>query len=106
MKLALADELSGGRQWKGTYHLVAVYSRSLAAKEVLQNYQAGTKGKTEALVAKVDPNIEVFETKVAAILSNHCLECHDASTRKGKLDLSTMAGAKFHEVSRGPTPLS
>lgn len=39
--LILADEQSGGRGWRGTYHLIAIYDRALSAAEVQQNYAAG-----------------------------------------------------------------
>ena len=34
-----------------------------------------------------------FDAKVAPILSRHCIECHDSTTRKGKLDLSRKSAA-------------
>lgn len=43
-RLALANELTGGRPWLGEFHLVAVYSRALAGSEVGQNWQAGPGG--------------------------------------------------------------
>ena len=89
-QLGLADEISGGRIWMGTYHLVAVYSRDLSPGEVSQNFRAGANAETEA--AKVepapDPRFEQFITKIAPLLSNHCLECHDAASQEGGLDLS------------------
>ncbi|MFC2036982.1 LamG-like jellyroll fold domain-containing protein [Chloroflexota bacterium] len=39
-RLALANELAGGRAWLGEYHLVAVYDRALSAAEVSQNFVA------------------------------------------------------------------
>lgn len=36
-RLALANETSGDRSWKGTYHLAAVYSRALTPAEVRGN---------------------------------------------------------------------
>ncbi|MEM0895629.1 MAG: DUF1592 domain-containing protein [Verrucomicrobiota bacterium] len=90
---ALGDEITGGRPWKGTYHLVAIYNRALSPNEILQNFRAGPRGRIAPAKEKTDPNAELFETKVAAILSNHCLECHDAGTREGKLDLSTREAA-------------
>jgi sugar lactone lactonase YvrE len=38
--LLLAGE-SNGRRWRGTFHLVAIYSRALQAAEVEQNFLAG-----------------------------------------------------------------
>ena len=42
-RLALADELVGGRPWLGTYYLVAVYDRALSPGEVNRNLQAGIR---------------------------------------------------------------
>ncbi len=86
--LALGNELSNERPWLGTFHLVAIYDRSLSAAEVTQNFKAGPQGKVDrAALAKAE-NIELFETKIAPLLAKHCLECHDPATRKGKLDLT------------------
>lgn len=89
--LSIANETSGDRAWLGELHLVAIYSRSLTPQEVIQNFRAGGgKIRMPAMLVerKVDPKAEHFETKIAPLLSNHCLECHDSSTRKGGLDLS------------------
>jgi chitodextrinase len=40
-KLALANEISGERPWKGTYYLVAMYNEALSSEEVNQNYRSG-----------------------------------------------------------------
>jgi hypothetical protein len=86
--LALGNELSNERPWLGTFHLVAIYDRSLSATEVTQNFKAGPQGKVDrAALAKAE-NIELFETKIAPLLAKHCMECHDPATRKGKLDLT------------------
>ena len=95
-KLALGNEFGSGRLWKGTYDLVAIYGRDLSPKEVARNFKAGSDAVAPAVVtevAKVDPNEHLFETKIASILSKHCLECHDSSNRKGKLDLSRKEAA-------------
>ena len=94
-RLALANELSGGRLWKGTYHLVAIYSRSLSQDEIQENFQAGHEAgsvPSEELLARQ------FEKKVAPILSEHCLECHDSATRKGKVDLSRKETAFIEDM--------
>ena len=44
MRLALANAVGGGRPWVGDLHLVAIYSRSLTATEVQQNFLAGASG--------------------------------------------------------------
>jgi hypothetical protein len=38
-------------------------------------------------------NARLFETAIAPLVSNHCLECHDSLTRQGQLDLSRKATA-------------
>jgi hypothetical protein len=40
-RLSVGNELTGDRPWLGEVHLVAVYSRALAADEVKQNFKAG-----------------------------------------------------------------
>jgi len=92
-KLALGNEFTNDRPWLGTYFLVAIYDRSLTSKEVLANFNAGTDAPAVPAVAKKDPSAELFDKKVAHILANNCVECHDAATRKGKLDLSHKANA-------------
>ena len=97
-RLALADELSQGRPWLGTYYLVAVYNRALAPAEVERNFKAGPGAKTSPALAAGKNRAageKLFDRHIAPLLSRHCLECHDASTRKGKLDLSTRAAAFF-----------
>lgn len=89
-RLTLANENGGGRPWLGTFYLVAVYSRSLTSDEIRQNFQAGADvsvGQAEIATAR-DPRAQHFETTIAPMLSHHCLECHDSSTREGGLDLS------------------
>lgn len=89
-RLALADELNYNRPWMGTYHLVAIYSRDLTPSEIKRNFRAGHGAVTAPAItkAKVDSQTELFESEIAPLLSNHCLECHDTATNKGKLDLS------------------
>ncbi|HUE71835.1 MAG TPA: DUF1592 domain-containing protein [Pirellulaceae bacterium] len=100
--LALANELSGDRQWLGSLKLVAVYSRELSASEVERNFRAGTAPdpKREALLAE-QARARRFETKIAPLLASHCLECHDTATKKGGLDLSRKEGA-LAGGERGP----
>jgi hypothetical protein len=40
-RLALANELTGDRPWRGQLDLVAIYSRALGPAEVVSNFQAG-----------------------------------------------------------------
>lgn len=100
-ELALANELSKDRPWLGTFHRVAIYSRELEPTEIANRYQAGASVQADdgTLVNRgPDPGAELFEHKIAPLLSKHCLECHDSGIRKGKLDLSrhemVLAGGK------------
>ena len=90
--LLLGDEASGGRPWLGSYHLLAVYSRDLSPTEVVAHFKAGASAG-KSLPPTRDPRELYFEDKVAPILANHCVQCHDPATRKGKLDLSRRATA-------------
>jgi len=100
-QLALANELTGDRPWRGAYHLVAIYSRVLPPHEVEQNFKAGPDARLspELLAARRRAaQARTFETQIAPLLARHCLECHDAATKKGELDLSqresTFAGGE------------
>ena len=90
-RLALADEISGGRPWLGTYHLVAIYARDLSPVEVQQNFRAGVD--SQPVQVQGDLAARRFELEVAPLLAHHCLECHDSLNRKGKLDLSRKVAA-------------
>ncbi|MEM1069206.1 MAG: DUF1592 domain-containing protein [Planctomycetota bacterium] len=99
-KLGFGDELTGGRTWRGSLHLVAIYSRSLSEKEIQRNFSAGHRAGignhdpvAEALAITQSRRAEFFETRIAPILSNHCLECHDSASRDGGLDLSRKGAA-------------
>ncbi|MFT5127700.1 MAG: hypothetical protein ACI8W8_001307, partial [Rhodothermales bacterium] len=84
-EFALANELTGDRPWLGTLHMLAIYPRVLAADEVEQHFAAGSGVRPEPSPALAK---RLFVDHIAPILANHCLECHDASTSKGELDLS------------------
>jgi len=90
-RLALADEVSGGRPWLGTYHLVAIYARDLSAVEVRKNFQAGIDSQPVQVQGHLAARR--FELEVAPLLAHHCLECHDSLNRKGGLDLSRKVAA-------------
>lgn len=94
--LAFADELGGRRQWLGTYHLVAIYSRNLLAREVEQNFNAGANPQLTPQLARKNISLDeqLFHSKIAPLLAKRCLDCHDSSTRKGKLDLSRKDSAR------------
>ena len=86
--LALGNELSGERPWLGTLFLVAIYNRDLSAKEVALHFKSGPQAKMDPTKIAAVQNEHLFETKIAPLLSKHCLECHDPATAKGDLDLS------------------
>jgi hypothetical protein len=93
--LALGNEQDGGRPWKGMCYLIAIFDRQLSSDEVTQNYKAGVDAQSSqrAAVATVDPRATHFETKVAPLLSAHCLECHDSASKEGGFDLSKKLAA-------------
>lgn len=97
-QLALANEFSNDRPWRGTYHLVALYNRDLLPHEVEAHFQAGpAAASAPTLAGQSSPqeleNARLFEAEIAPLLSRHCLECHDSAIRKGRLDLSTRHAA-------------
>ena len=47
MRLALANEVTGDRVWRGDLHLVAVYAVALTPAEVAANYRAGQRALGE-----------------------------------------------------------
>ena len=104
MHLLLGNENGDARPWLGTYHLVALFERSLSTKEIERHYRAGAGATSPPvrLAAKIDPRAKHFESKIAPLLSHHCLECHDTATRKGKLDLSRKDTA-FATIKGEPT---
>ncbi len=89
-RLALVNELTGDRPWLGELHLVAIYNRALSNTEIQQNFKAGTGPAATPLV---DKGKRLFERRIAGLLANQCLECHDTATRKGGLDLSSRKAA-------------
>lgn len=101
-RLGIGNELSGDRPWNGQIALVALYSRSLNPAEVQQNFQAGPNAETGPDPTARNPQAVLFETKIAPLLANRCLECHDPATKKGGLDLSHKATA-FAESESGKT---
>jgi len=80
----VGDEAGGGRPWKGEIRSLAILAESGGS---------GRAKPKQAPVRKVDPNVQLFETRVTTILTQHCLECHDSSTAKGDLDLSKRSDA-------------
>jgi hypothetical protein len=94
-RLALGNEFGGKRSWLGSYHLLAIYSRNLLPKEVLSHFEAGPDAETPKpeVEQTLSPNAQLFASKIAPLLVSRCFECHDTSTRKGKLDLSRKTAA-------------
>lgn len=95
-RLALANELTGDRPWLGTYHLVAIYDRSLSPEEVAAHFRAGSSSDAvQDLLAqrRQAQQARLFETHIAPLLVRNCFECHDATTKKGGLDLSRKVAA-------------
>lgn len=86
-RFAFGDEISGGRPWLGDIHLVALFSRALGSGEVANHFTAGPKATTPP---KPPPDLsgDLFEEKVASLLANRCVECHEPGTKEGKLDLT------------------
>ena len=105
-ELALGNELNGGRNWLGTYYLVAIYGRALTPQEIRENFSAGVAAATPAAsLAKADPKATYFETKVAPLLADKCVECHDPATKMGDLDLTTEVASRNGGES-GPALIS
>ena len=87
-KFGIANETNKQRPWKGTYHLVAIYNRELQPNEITQNFRAGHEANLGYVKNEKSESRALFETKVASVLANQCLECHDSATKEGGLDLS------------------
>ncbi|MEM1443364.1 MAG: DUF1592 domain-containing protein, partial [Verrucomicrobiota bacterium] len=90
---------SGGREWNGSLRDLIVTNEALTQKEVITLMEEGipeAKATTSITQApRRGANEELFETKVATILTQHCLECHDSSTADGDLDLSKSLASHF-----------
>ena len=87
-KIAIGNEVSNNRPWLGTIYYAAIYNRKLNPNEITTRYEAGKDNIGAPVIDKVAENSNLFERKIAPILANHCLECHDAANAKGDLDLS------------------
>lgn len=90
-QLAIGDELSGDRSWQGTVAMVAIFDLAISEETIVERFRQGPTGRPNPeLIAKREAARAAhhFETKIAPLLSNHCLECHDSATREGELDLS------------------
>lgn len=94
-RLALVNEVDGNRPWLGELYLVAIYNRALRKDEIQRNFAAGEQALVEPDVSTM--KLSFFDEKIAPIFADHCLECHDTATRKGKLDLSKRAATLARE---------
>ncbi|WP_166830238.1 DUF1592 domain-containing protein [Thalassoroseus pseudoceratinae] len=93
-RLILGNEQSNDRPWLGEFHAVAIYNRALSANEVLQKFRAGSQADpntSSPLATRKSPSR--FETHIAPLFAEHCLECHDSAIHQGGLDLSKKAAA-------------
>lgn len=84
--LRLGDELGGGRAWRGQLRSVQILATALNESQVIARFRAGPGGQP---LAKTAQSRSHFETTIAPLLADRCLECHDTATRDGGLDLST-----------------
>lgn len=94
-KIGLGDEITGGRAWKGTLYQVMLFDHSLKPSEIQSRFKSGylkAEPESNSRITKNEKEL-FFESRVAPLLSKHCLECHDASNSKGDLDLSRRAPA-------------
>ena len=92
-KLSLANEITGDRPWLGELQMVAIFDRVLSAGDVQKNFAAGSKAgshsaEERAAETRLTAQRKVFDTQIAPLLAEHCIECHDPAIRKGGLDIS------------------
>jgi hypothetical protein len=95
-RLALANELTGERPWRGELHLVAIYSRALTIDEIGQNLAAGANVAAVDYAALLPPAAERrvdFVADVQPILREHCFECHAQGNEEGGLNLGIQSRA-------------
>ena len=97
-RLILANEATLDRPWLGEFHLVAIYDRALSARDVEQNFSAGSEAgslspKDRAAELRLAQQRQMFDAKIAPLFAKHCLECHDSAIKKGGLDLSRKVAA-------------
>jgi hypothetical protein len=106
-RIAIANEVSGDRPWRGSLHLIAIYSRDLLPMEVERHFAAGPNPRDDLASADASGKGDAratpesvaaaegarFHQEIAPILTRHCLECHDATSRKGRLDLTRREAA-------------
>ena len=96
-KLSVSNEVGGGRPWVGKLFRVSIYDQVLTDSQVLHLHREGSEGENRlsSEQIKLANQQQFFREQVAPLLSNHCLECHDAAIHKGELDLSSENGWKL-----------
>ena len=88
-RLALANELTKDRPWRGTMHLVALYDRALSGDEVRQNQAAGARPQPPRPVATT--------ASPAKTRDNHLLALYRFDERSGDaVRDSSGAGEPLH----------
>ena len=100
-ELALGNEHSGNRAWRGAFRKLAIYDRALSEREIKKDFEAGsdTSDMVAASIPEApDPNEQRFHDGIAPLLAKHCLECHDSANQKGDLDLSKRTAAVESET--------
>ncbi|MCA9200624.1 MAG: DUF1549 domain-containing protein, partial [Planctomycetales bacterium] len=88
-RMAVANEVSGDRPWRGHLFLVAVYDRSLSVTEVQQNFAAGVPGGMDynsLLPAPLTRPVD-FVHDVQPLLKSRCFDCHVSGNEEGGLNL-------------------
>ncbi len=85
-RLSIGDEVGGGRPWKGQLQLVRIFARGINASEAQGRFRAGADADFQSALPQ--QTVSLFERSIAPLLADKCLECHDAATRQGGLDLS------------------
>ena len=95
-QLGIGNELDGNRPWLGKIHLLAIYQRDLLPHEVRTHFELGADASTRPVYSGDVSNSKPknhFTSTVAPIIAQHCLECHDSSTKEGGLDLASEESA-------------
>lgn len=88
-RLSIANEVSGDRPWLGELALVAVYSRALTEREVLQNFRSGPPVAVNyaALLPPPYAGSVDFQRDIQPIFRRHCFDCHAADQEDGGVNL-------------------
>ncbi|MEZ6121153.1 MAG: DUF1553 domain-containing protein [Pirellulaceae bacterium] len=88
-RMAVANEVSGDRPWRGHIFLLAIYDRSLSATEVQQNFSAGIPGGMDynaLLPEPLDRSVD-FVKDIQPLLKDRCFDCHVSGNEEGGLNL-------------------